>query len=111
MLFVVGICDTPDLLLPEPPLLVKAQLLVIGADGLPKWSSVLLERGVIAVEPEAPLPKRQRRGSSWDEVQAILHNKNAEFDGSSYVRLLDVFKAISVTKTNKNPGQKMKTNS
>ena len=34
LLLVVGICDAEDLLLEEPPLLVRAQLLVIGSNGL-----------------------------------------------------------------------------
>ena len=109
LLIVVGICDSEELLAASPPLLVKAQLMVLDANGAPKWGQILLDKGTVPTEPTAPLPKRQRQGASWDEVQAILSDKGRQFEGTDYVRLLDVFLAISVTKTNKNPGQKMAT--
>ena len=109
VLLLVGVCDSEGLLAREPPLLVKAQLLVLGADGEAKWGRVLLDRGTVAVTPTPPPTKRQRQGASWDEVRASLHDKKEEFDDIEYVRLLDLFKAISATKTTKNPGQKMVT--
>ena len=58
------------------------------------------------VEPLHPAPKRQRTGASWDEVHARLSGKWAAFDEGNFVRLLDLFLAISPSKTMKNPGQK-----
>jgi hypothetical protein len=109
ILFLVGVCDSVELLAKEPPLLVKAQLLVLDATGKPKWSTVLLEKGTVPVEPKPPPPKRQRQGASWDEVRACLHGKTMDFEGVVYVRILDVFKAISTNKTSKSPGQKIAT--
>ena len=50
-------------------------------------------------------------GSSWDEVRATLANKEEELDadGVKWVRLLDLFKAISPSKPHSNPGQKLVT--
>ena len=109
LLFVVGICDTEDLRSKDPPLLVKAQLLVLNAANEPKWGSVLLEKGVLPVAPTPPPPKRQRLGSSWGEVRASLQAKQQDIGGVTFVRLLDLFTAISANKTAKNPGQKMAT--
>ena len=54
-------------------------------------------------------PKRHRNGASWDEVRAYLNGKAETFDGTEYIRLLDLFRAISEHKANTNPGQKMAT--
>jgi hypothetical protein len=107
----VGICDDVDLAAHEPPLIVKAQLLALDDSGVPKWGPVLLDRGTIPVEPAPPPPRRQRVGRSWDEVRAELATKERDIDddGEMRVRLLDLFKAISPTKTNKNLGQKLDT--
>ena len=89
--------------------LAKAQLLVLDAGGTPQWRTFLLDTGARPVEPGPPPPKRQRQGPSWDEVRARLQGKQQQFDGVLYVRLLDLFVAISLAKTNKNPGQKVAT--
>ena len=72
MLVVFGVVDADDLLFREPPLIVRAQLLTLNASDEPKWGKVLLDRGVVPVEPLRPAPKRQRHGASWDEVRAAL---------------------------------------
>ena len=111
MLLLVGIADGPQLLAPEPPLMAKAQLLTLNDDGSPKWGPVVLERGTVPVEPPRPPPKRQRHGASWDEIRVALASKQHDIDGDGVLRarLLDLFKAISPKKTNKNPGQKLQT--
>jgi hypothetical protein len=109
LLLLVGVCDGPELLDSTPPLLVKAQLVTLDADGKPKWTKVVLDRGTVPAEPVLPKPKKQRRGASWDEVRACLYGKEADFADVAYVRLLDLFRAISVSKTVKNPGQKVAT--
>jgi hypothetical protein len=111
MLVVIGIADGEELLSREPPLIVKAQLLTLNCNHVAKWGKVLLDRGTVPVEPSPPAPKRLRRGASWDEVRAALATKQHDIDddGIMRVRLLDLFKAISATKTNKNLGQKLKT--
>ena len=110
-LVLVDIADTDELLAREPPLLVKAQLLYLDENDHPKWGRVLLDRGVVSVEPPPPPPKRQRLGASWDEARASLSTKyhDIDEDGIMRVRLLDLFKAISATKTHKNPCQKLET--
>ena len=60
MLVLVGIADTDELLAREPPLLVKAQLLSLDENDHPKWGRVLLDRGVVSVEPPPPPPKRPK---------------------------------------------------
>jgi len=109
LLLLVGVCDGPELLDSEPPLLVKAQLVTLDAGGEPKWTRVVLDRGTVPTEPVLPKPKKQRRGASWDEVRASLHGKQAVFADVAHVRLLDLFRAISASKTVKNPGQKVET--
>ena len=54
VLLVLGICDAADLTANEPPLLVKAQILVLDASGEPTWGRILLDRGTIPVEPAPP---------------------------------------------------------
>ena len=109
VLLVVGICDSEELLAAQPPLLVKAQLMTRGANGQARWSTVLLDRGLLPVVPAPPPPKRQRQGASWDEVRAILQGKKESFEGTEYVRLLDLFTAISPSKAKKSPGHKIAT--
>ena len=96
---------------PEPPLFVKMQLLTLSASNEPKWGTILLDRGTVPVEPLPPPSRRQRVGGSWDEVRAALANKEKEIDGDGikWVRLLDLFQAISPTKPHGNPGQKLVT--
>jgi len=109
VLLVVGICDEAELLTTQPPLLVRSQLLVLDSTGKPKWASVLLEKGILAVAPRPPPPKARRKGASWDEVRAQISDQWVEFSGIKYVRLLDVVNAISSDKTVKNPGQKLES--
>jgi hypothetical protein len=110
-LLVVGICDDDGLLAPEPPVFAKMQLLTVDGSNQPKWGSILLDRGCVPVQPAPPPPRRQRVGRSWDEVRADLGSRQADIDGdgAQRVRLLDLFKAISASKTNKNLGQKLVT--
>ena len=88
---------------------MKAQPLTLTDALSPKWGPVVLQRGIVPVELPCPPPKRQRRGASWDEVRVALANKQHDIDddGVLRARLLDLFKAISPQKTNKNPGQKL----
>ena len=111
LLFMIGICDDGALLAPKPPLIVKAQMLVLGEDHKAKWSSVLLDKGVLPVEVPAPPPKRQRTGRSWDEVRAQIFDKWADIegDGVECVRFLDLYRAIDPQKVAKCPGQKIET--
>ena len=111
MLFLIGVADDEDLLMSEPPLLVRAQLLTLADDRSAKWGSILLDRGFVPVEPTPPPPKRARIGASWDEVRAVLASMEQDIDddGVLWARLLDLFKAISPKKTVKNPGQKLET--
>ena len=109
LLVVVGVCDDEKMMAQAPPLFVKAQLLALGADNTPQWGKVLLDRGTVPVERIQPPPKRQRKGASWDEVRAYLNGKAETFDNVQYVRLLDMFRAISEQKATSNPGQKMAT--
>ena len=90
---------------------MKMQLLTLDGSSQPKWGNILLDRGCIPVQPVPPPPRRQRVGRSWDEVRADLGSRQADIDGDGamWVRLLDLFKAISPTKTSKNPGQKLAT--
>ena len=110
-LLVIGICDNDDFLARDPPLLVKSQLLTLNDSDEPKWGQLLIDRGAYLIEPDPPPPRRQRVGASWDEVRARLQGKEQEIDGDDvkWVRLLDLFVAISAQKTNKNPGQKLVT--
>jgi hypothetical protein len=78
-------------------------MLVLDGGGNAKWSSILLDRGTVPVEMSAPLPKQRRTGSSWDEVRAKLSGRWVEFGGVDYVRILDLFRAISPMKTSKSP--------
>jgi hypothetical protein len=64
-------------------------MLVLDGGGNAKWSSILLDRGTVPVEMSAPLPKLSGR---W-----------VEFGGVDYVRILDLFRAISPMKTSKSP--------
>jgi hypothetical protein len=107
MLLMVGVCDDNELCTLEPPLLVKAQMLLLDSEGKPKWSSVLLDKGLLAITPQMPPAKASRKGASWDEVRAQLSNKWLKFGDVEYVRLLDLLLAISPNKTVKNPGQKV----
>ena len=107
MLILVGVCDAEDLLRNDPPLLVKAQLLTVDAQTNPKWGSVVLERGLVPVEPTPPPAKRLRLGRSWDEVRAYLQDKEASIDDVERVRLLDLYIAIGCT--SKTPSQKLAT--
>ena len=109
LLFVIGVCDAEAMTTQTPPLFVKAQLLTLGSDRSPQWGKVLLDKGTVPVERLQPPPKRQRKGASWDEVRAYLIGKAETFDNTQYVRLLDVFRAISEKKANTNPGQKIAT--
>lgn len=107
MLILVGICDTEDLLRRDPPLLVKAQLLNTDGLGNCKWGNVVLERGLVPVEPTPPPAKRLRRGRSWDEVRASLQGKELLIDGIERLRLLDLYTAIECA--SKTPSQKLVT--
>ena len=107
MLIVVGVCDADELLAVEPPLLVKAQLLTVDASRAAKWGNVVLERGLVPVEPIPPPAKRMRKGRSWDEVRAFLRGKEAVMDGVERVKLLDLWKAIGCD--SKSPAQKCET--
>ena len=93
LLLMIGICDAEPLEATEPPLMVKAQLLVRDESGGVRWSSVLLDQGTIPVAIAPPPPKRQRAGRSWDEVRAKQDGRWADLyeDGVEYVRLLDLF--------------------
>ena len=110
-LLVIGVCDNDDLRATEPPLFVKMQLLTLDAHGQARWGAILLDRGSVPVEPAPPPARRQRIGASWDEVRAALAPKEHDIDqdGVMWVRLLDLFKAISPTKPSSNPGQKITT--
>ena len=111
LLFMIGVCDDETMMATAPPLIVKAQMLKLDGDGKAKWSSVLLDKGVLPVEVPAPPPKKLRAGRSWDEVRAQLVNKwvDIEGDGIQCVRVLDLFGAIDPQKLAKNPGQKIVT--
>ena len=80
MLLLVGIADGPELLQPDPPLIVKAQLLTLSDVCSPKWGPVVLQRGIVPVEIPCPPSKRQRRGASWGEVRVALSNKQHDID-------------------------------
>ncbi len=109
MLLLIGVCDDEPMLADAPPLLVRAQLLALDGKGHPQLGNILLDRDTVPVERDVPPPKKQRKGASWDEVRANLHDKDEVFDDIAYVRLLDLFRAISPQKANTNPGQKMQT--
>ena len=111
LLFMIGICDDEALMATKPPLIVRAQMLVLGDDRKAKWSSVLLDKGVLPVEVPAPPPKRQRIGRSWDEVRAQLVGKWADIEDNCVecVRVLDLYRAIDPQKVAKCPGQKIET--
>ena len=101
----IGVC----VLAASPPLFVKMQLLRLDEFNQPKWGSILLDRGTVPVEPAPPPVRRQRLGASWDEVRAALSAEEQYLaeDGTMWVRLLDLLKAISPTKARSYPGQKL----
>ena len=72
---------------------------------------MLLDQGTVPVDVAPPPPKRQRAGKSWDEVRAKLAEDWAELDGDGveWVRLLDLFTAISDQKATNNAGAKIET--
>ena len=107
MLILVGVCDAQELLRKEPPLLVKAQLLNLDAQKNSKWGGVVLERGLVPVDPTPPPAKRLRLGRSWDEVRAFLQGKEVFIEGILRVRLFDLYQAINCT--SKSPSQKFET--
>lgn len=50
------ICDDAALTAAEPPLLVKAQMVVLSESGEATWTKVLLDKGTVPVEVVAPPP-------------------------------------------------------
>lgn len=106
LLIFVGVCDSADLAAKDPPLLVRAQLMVVKASGIITWADRVLDR----TPPAAALPpaKRQRRGATWDEVRAAMRGHSQNFGGGTeYVPLARLFVALG--SGCKSPGQKMKT--
>lgn len=105
MLIVVGVCDSEQLSAKDPPLLVRAQLMVVKSSGVAAWGDRILDHGPLPVT--LPPAKRQRRNAIWDGVRAAMHGHSQDFGGTEYFPLAQLFTALG--SGCKSPGQKMQT--